>query len=130
MYVVANEDHVFATGVKDIDGLFGVVTVSYDMATGDRLWTRVINRCRAPTPLALSIDGESVLVGAECGRRMTTISYGERDGMRQWSRTVEGGLDSSGIDLGIGLDGTIFAIGRLNQGSVGHANFLTIAYRP
>ena len=61
---------------------------------------------------------------------MTTISYQASDGARQWSRPVVGGLDSSGIDLGVGLDGTVFAIGRLNQGSVGHTDFLTIAYRP
>ena len=66
MFVVASEEGVFAVGVKDYDGLFGLVTVGFDAATGERLWSKVINRCRAPAPPAVGFDGGSVLVGGEC----------------------------------------------------------------
>ncbi len=129
LHVLQNDDQVFATGVTDIDGLFGFVTVSYDEVTGHRLWTRATDSCRAPTALAVSPDGRDVLVEGECGG-MTTIDYRAGDGVRQWSRTLEGGRDSDGTDLVVGSDGTPFALGRLNRGSVGQADFVTIAYAP
>ena len=130
LHVLQYDDQVFASGVADIDGLFGFVTVSYDEMTGDRLWTRVTDRCRAPTAFVVSPDGSNVFVEGQCSGGMTTIDYGAGDGARQWSRTLEGGRDSEGTDLVIGLDGTPFALGRMNRGTVGRADFVTIAYDP
>ena len=130
LHVIEHDGQVFAAGITDLDGLFGFVTVSYDVVTGARLWTRVNDSCRALSGLAVSPDGQDVFVEGECSSRMATIDYGAADGVRRWSRTLEGGRDSSGTDLVVGSDGTLFAIGRMNRGYVGHADFITIAYRP
>ena len=98
--VIEHDGQVFAAEITDLDGLFGFVTVSYDVVTGARLWTRGQRQLYALSGLAVSPDGQEVFVEGECSSGMAT------DRLRSCRRRpangperLKAGVESSGTNL-------------------------------
>jgi len=106
---------VFVTGTtQEVDGTIDVVTIGYDVATGDELWLKVYDRGSMDGDDAttsqhdygqaagISPDGSSVFVAAETQYVLDstiytddgTLAYDAGTGDLQWASFYDGGVGS------------------------------------
>lgn len=118
-----------------------IVTVAYDAATGQELWSRAWDghpdATDAGKTVAVSPDGKTVVVGGVTTTQSrdldyVTIAYDVRRGRERWSRTANGlrpnGTDSlNGIAMSPHSD-LVFVTGASAGVAQFDADYVTIAY--
>jgi WD40 repeat protein len=126
---------VFVTGSSGIPpGFSDYATVTYDAATGAKLWARryngPANHVDFARAVGISPDGSSVFVtGSSAGTNSgsndhATIVYDASTGATLWLERYQGGARA----LGVGPHGSRLFVTGQTAGSTGSPDFATVAY--
>jgi sugar lactone lactonase YvrE len=113
-------DTLFVTGWTWCDRcttpFYGLLTIAYDAATGERRWVARFADADSATGLVVSPDGSRVFVTGQTdgGDTSVTVAYGAMTGNERWVVRHEGGPTQSGGGLAVSPDGaTLYVAGTL-----------------
>jgi hypothetical protein len=151
-------DHsAVVTGQMEPNGRSGDTawaTLGYDSATGQQLWTQVLNTAeyssQSPQALAVTPDGSTAVVTGFSGGRVATpltsplpgsegvtIAYRVGDGAQQWVARYSGSVTDDNTPRGVAVsdDGSVFVTEQVGHdlstdtsGTNNHYDAATLAY--
>jgi len=126
-----------ALGIRRAVSLGG--PLSYDAATGERLWVRrydgPLHRSAEATALAVSRDGSTVFVtghviaGPRSSPTDATVAYDASTGAKRWASFYGSGhRDASPQALEVSPDGTTLFVMGYGDGPTNYRDYTTVAY--